>query len=909
MSGFEDASLITEFVAESREHLESIEPDLLAMEEKGAQVSQDIINRVFRAIHSIKGGAGFLAYEALKALSHTMENVLMQVRDGALAITPEMTDALLAGVDRLRAMLDDIEASDGIPYARELDALNAFLSNEKQFITPAADAPDASVAATIRSFDVEPKDIVNALAHGMTVYHVVAHPQRDLLDRSIHAPDFLQNIESVGILLGANTLLSDMDAFEKAAAEDAMIAFLFGTVLEPDLAALALELPPEQVRALDKEALRAAVHQDGERPITPAAPSPAAVLAPVEAQAAPEASANASEEPVRKAQRETVETLRVRLDLLTSLMNLAGELVLGRNQLMRALADYAREVPSVGRILQNINQVTTELQEGIMQTRMQPIGVLFNRYPRILRDMARTLNKEIEVDIKGAEVELDKSIIEMLGDPLTHIIRNCADHALEPPEEREQLGKSRMGHVQLRAYHEAGQVNIAITDDGRGIDPRKVMRKALEKNIITAEQAERMSDRELVHLIFAPGFSTAEAVTDVSGRGVGMDVVHTNIEKLGGHVEVESIVGQGATVQLRLPLTLAIISSLVVQVDKHRFAVPQVNLVELVWVRAAEVRERIGSVQGMPVLRLRGRLLPLVRLADVLGIERHFIDPETGEERVDRRGQVIDRRSESATAGDIKDAERRTTDDRRQDWRGDYNILVLQVGSNSFGLIVDALLDSEEIVVKPLSSAIKECRCFAGATILGDGKVIMILDALGIAEQAQLQFADIDAEERRRQKEEAEREAREAATRRSVIYFNNAPDEFFAVPQDKIMRLECVPASAVETIGSAEVIQYRGAGLPLIRLDRYLPVKPLPDGLDSFYIIIPKCAGNADGEQVASAGILVSRIVDAMDVQVRLEQGGVKGPGLEGSAIVNSKLTLFLDPVRLLDESGIVEKI
>ena len=404
MSGFEDAGLIDEFVTESREHLESIEPDLLAMEEKGAQVSQDIINRVFRAIHSIKGGAGFLAYEALKALSHTMENVLMQVRDGALVITPEMTDALLAGVDRLRAMLDDIEASDGIPYAQEIASLNAFISGETCSRASSTDAAVSSIEATLDAFDVGPKEIMNALAYGMTVYHVIAHPQRDLLDRSIEAADFLQNIESVGTLLGASIPLNDAQAFEKAAAEDVMVALLFGTVLEPDLAALALELPYEQVRPLEKEALRAAVRKDGAPPTVIEDAASRGALPPVEAEATRDAAASAGDEPSRKSQRETVETLRVRLDLLTSLMNLAGELVLGRNQLMRALADYAREVPAVGRILQNINQVTTELQEGIMQTRMQPVGVLFNRYPRILRDMSRTLNKEIEVDIKGAEV-------------------------------------------------------------------------------------------------------------------------------------------------------------------------------------------------------------------------------------------------------------------------------------------------------------------------------------------------------------------------------------------------------------------------------------------------------------------------------------------------------------------------
>jgi two-component system chemotaxis sensor kinase CheA len=584
------------------------------------------------------------------------------------------------------------------------------------------------------------------------------------------------------------------------------------------------------------------------------------------------------------------ETLRVKVDLLTSLMNLAGELVLSRNQLLRALEGHHREVHGLGTILQNVNQVTTEMQEGIMQTRMQPIGTVFSRFPRIVRDMSRQMGKQIEVQIQGAEVELDKSIVEMLADPLTHLIRNCADHAIEPPLVRQSAGKNASGTILLRAYHEGGQVNIEIRDDGRGIDPKKVGSKAVQKGVITEAQLAEMTEREIVNLIFAPGFSLADQVSEVSGRGVGMDVVRTNTEKLGGHVEVETQVGKGTAVRLRLPLTLAIIPSMVVGVGDQRFAIPQVNVVEFVWVRAAEVRQRIEQVQGALVLRLRDKLLPLVRLADVLSMERSLLHPATGERIQDRREALVDRRGPE-TAEDPRP-------DRRQDWRSDHNIVVLRLGSNAFGVIVDELHDIEEIVVKPLSAFLQGTKCFSGTTILGDGRVIMILDAGGLASTAHLHFVDLQAQEKKRAEEEAERAMLKASRRRSVILFKAAAEEYFAVPQEKVQRLERLRVAEIQRVGDKEFMQYRDVGLPLVRLDRHMEVRPIPADLDELFVIIPQATGAKGG--IPAAGILISTILDAIDVDTELKPADIRGTGLLGAAMVNDHLTLFLDPDPLM---------
>lgn len=896
MGSLVDESIISDFVTESREHLATVEPDFLTLERDGAKAPQDVINRVFRAIHSIKGGAGFLAFEALKSLSHAMEGVLMLMRDGKLAPSSEVMDILFEGLDRLKAMLDDITASDQIPCESVLGRLNGVL--EHQGVTPGSQVKVQ--VAKDRIFELDTESVKSALGRGMFLFHATAYLNRDIKDKGLTPLAFLNNALSVGQLLDAAIDLSDLEDLGNCLEVDLAVSLIFATVLEPDLAVLALKLPPAQVTPIDAVPIK---KQLGLKPKkAKVGPKPeAASSAPEEPAADLSASAPLQPEAETKAQTRDAggpETLRVRVDLLTELMNQAGELVLGRNQLMRALAEHARAIPGLASILQNISQVTSELQEGIMQTRMQPVGTIFNRFPRVVRDLSKQLGKHIELQIRGAEVELDKSIVEMLVDPLTHIIRNCADHAIETPDIRKKTGKNEEGHIQLHAYHEGGQVCIAITDDGQGIDPRKVLKRALERGLVREAQVALLTDRDIVNLVFAPGFSTAEKISDVSGRGVGMDVVRTNVERLGGHVEVESQVGIGTSVLLRLPLTLAIIPSMIVGVAEHRFAIPQVNVVEFVWVRASEAARRIERVQGALVLRLRDQLLPLVRLSDVLGLARVFVHPDTGEARPDRRERLDDRRGELE---EIVPSATPRTGDRRQDWRSDHNIVVLRVGPNQFGVVVDELYDFEEIVVKPLSGFIQSIKCFSGATIMGDGRVIMILDAGGLVAHAGLRFVDLQEEEKRRAEEERKAASLAARRRRSIILCAGAEGEFFAIPQERVMRLERVSMSAIQQVGEREFLDYRGSGLPLIRLDRYLQVRPVPPTLQDIYVVIPKAG---DGQK-AQAGVVISQIIDALDVDVDLESTEIQGPGILGSAILQHQMTLFVDPLELVKAAGL----
>ena len=886
MSSLVDESIISDFVAESREHLNTIEPDLLAMEQSGSKAGQEVLNRVFRAIHSIKGGAGFLAFERLKHLSHTMENVLMLIRDGKLEADPGVMDALLASLDRLRAMLDDIHDSDQVPCEKEMEQLRVVLEERGHAVGGKVSVQTRPEDPLSRCFDMDEEALKSAVTRGMHLYHATAYLHRDIKDKGMSPLGFLNNAMGVGNCLDAFIDIAAVAELDHCLEQDLAVALLFATVLERDLAVIALKLPEEQVVPLDMGAMKEKLGLVKAAPAVVPAPEapPPPPPQPVEEVPPQESGKNAPKESTGQ------ETLRVRVDLLTGLMNQVGELVLGRNQLLRALSGHTRDIPGLSAILQNINQVTSELQERIMQTRMQPIGTVFNRFPRIIRDMSRALGKQIEIQIMGAGVELDKSIVELLTDPLTHIIRNSADHAIEDPEERLKKGKPPAGQIVLHAYHQGGQVNIAISDDGRGIDPKRVLQKAIAKGLVTESKAQDLTDREIVNLIFAPGFSTAETVSEISGRGVGMDVVRTNTEKLGGRVEVESELGMGTTVLLRLPLTLAIIPSMIVGVSRQRFAIPQVNIVEFVWIRSAEVMTRIERIHGAQVLRLRDKLLPLIRLADALDIPRTFEDPDTQESRPDRRASIADRRSPT----------REERSERRLDGRNDYSVVVLRLGPHQFGVIVDELFDIEEIVVKPLSSFISDCKCFSGATILGDGRAIMILDPGGIASLANLHFSDIQEEEKRRKEMERQEAALRASRTRSIILFKVSEEERFAVPQEHVKRLERIHPGAIERVGDREYWKYLGEPLPLLRLDRLMEVSPIPQGRNELYLIIPK----ASAEGGAQAGIIISDILDALDVDVDLKPVDIQGPGLLGSAMVHDRLTIFLDPLQLVAATG-----
>ncbi|MEB3206743.1 MAG: chemotaxis protein CheW [Vampirovibrionales bacterium] len=979
MDAMFDENLLQEFVTEGREHLANIEPDLLALETQREQVDADMINRIFRAIHSIKGASGFFGFEAVKKLSHLMETLLMLFRDGKLLPSPALIDPLLNGVDKLSLMMNDIQNSESVAYAEEAEKLEAIISGNPPFSPNASETSDSDpeLAASNAKTDQEvlPRAFEGFKRFEHALSGALAFPNLDIehietsqksgqrfyrlrlnwpqyRGQNVTAKELFGQLQSVGSILAAWTDGNPTPINELVSAsqhaEDA--CWIISSVLETDLLCLSFPvikddlsliedpkgllnepMPTVTVASSKQERCMSDPSEDDDVALSTDinTASEAAVLQTSQKITSEASISSESKTSGKKSALDNTngasansDTVRVRIDLLNKLMDLAGEMVLGRNQLLRTLAREKVQAQGLAQLVQNIDLITTDLQEHIMQTRMQPIGSVFGKFPRIVRDMAKMLNKQILLEMSGEDVALDKSIIECLSDPLTHLIRNCCDHALEQPEERLAAGKDTQGTIWLKAYHQDGQINIAIIDDGRGINADKIAAKALEKGLITETDVRRMSIQEKVNLIFLPGLSTAEKVSEISGRGVGMDVVRTNIEKLGGHISIETEVGQGTTLLLRLPLTLAIIPSLIVGVADQRFAIPQINLLELVRVKAADVAEKIEKVGNASVLRLRGKLLPLLRLADVLNISRHYADPRTGEKRLDRRQEVADIRVANANklAGGqkVKSDRRKHADklwsisalerqNRRQHPVSDYNILVLKVGSNQFGLIIDELFDPEEIVVKPLSGYLQDCKCFAGSAIMGDGHVAMIVDAGGIINTTGISFEEINAQHEQ-EALLARARASVSGDRRNILLFNVAEHETFAFPLSSVMRLEKIDLRNITHMGDQEFITYYGQGLPILRLDKLLPIQPMPQkdahsgASQDAFLILPN---EANGK----VGILTSRILDATEVNINLDRALGRYAGVEGSAIVNNTLTLFIEPEGLLNRAGVLANV
>jgi two-component system chemotaxis sensor kinase CheA len=756
--------IVREFLVESSENLDLLDRELINLEKDPG--NRRTLASIFRTIHTIKGTCGFLGFTKLESVAHVGENLLSKLRDGELALNPEMTTALLQMVDAIRQMLASVEA----------------IGNEGER---------------------NDQELIQTLTR--------------LLQRSAAAPN------------------ADTPAAPAEASREELASTIAPVLATPSAISPAAEpAPPQPAQAADAVPKTDTNPEHVER-ASDHGPAPAAD--------------SAAQSQSRTAASES--SIRVDVTLLDKLMNLVGELVLARNQILQfsnATEDAGLLAPS-----QRLNLITTELQEGVMKTRMQPIGNIWSKFPRTVRDVATMCGKQVRIEMEGKETELDKTIVEAIKDPLTHIVRNSVDHGIEKPEHRVAAGKPAEGRLLLRAYHEGGQVIIEISDDGGGLDADRIRRKAVEKGLITPEQAARMGEREGVNLIFLPGFSTAEKVTNVSGRGVGMDVVKTNIEKIGGTVDVQSKAGTGTTVRMKIPLTLAIIPALIVTSGGDRYAIPQISLLELVRLDGEDAQKGIESIQGVPVHRLRGRLLPLVYLNRELKVE-----------------------------DDAPDLSKLPA----------VNIVVLQADERQFGLVVDEINDTEEIVVKPLGKQLKGLKTFAGSTIMGDGRVALILDVLGVA-----QTSNVVSEGRERALSDTEQHvASVAGERQTMLLFQCGADGRMAMDLSLVARLEEFKPEMVERAGDTQVVQYRGQIMPLLRVSDVLP------GHNA------NGHGNGNGkrdltaalqvvvysEQGRSVGLVVDRILDIVEEAIVPQQPS-KREGLLGSAVIQQRVTDLLD--------------
>jgi len=920
-NGFGDEldEVLKVFVEEAREHLATIESDLLTIEEGGANIDEVLVNKVFRAAHSIKGGSGFFGLEKIKELAHKAETVLDMVRSRKMAPNSEVVNILLAAFDQLREMINNTGQSEQANIADLVVSLTGMASS----YLPAAQKDVLRTQVTLSV----PGSHETVVLPQMEFDHV----KREGWFLSLIDCDLIHDVEQQGLnILNVFNELSETGEVLDCVVDYAAVGTLdapvgnriplrlviatpgkpmdaggFLSTILPDCIHVLMEPKSTIATAATPPVLSPASAALPVAATEPSVPVPAASAEPAagrpavfEPGAVKSVTAKA-EAPSSGSQPTADETIRVNVHLLENLMNLAGELVLSRNQLRSAIAHDNREL--LASADQRVNQVTTELQDVIMQTRLQPIGNVFVKFNRLVRDLSQSLGKEIQLEILGKDVALDKTMIEGISDPLTHMVRNSVDHGIESGPERIAAGKKAAGKVRIEARHEAGMIVVEIADDGKGIDPEKVSAAAIRKGLITAEKVQGLSDRDKQALIFLPGLSTVQVVSDVSGRGVGMDVVKTNLDRLGGQVEIISEVGKGSTFRIKLPLTLAIIPSLIISVDSERFAIPQANIEELIRLRPEELKNRIEIVGDSEVLLLRDRMLPLARFSDILGAVPLYEDATSGRREIDRRALLADRRSPRYPLAEAGEGSPETPEGREAPYvRGGLErrhaaasileVVVVTTGTMSFGLVVSAFHDTEEVVVKPLGSRLKHLREYSGATILGDGAVALILDVAGLAAKAGLSSVSGSA---RAAKLAAEAESLQSHDVQSLLLFNNGPDEPCAIPLDLVKRIERIQPAQMERLGNLRTMQYRGLSLPLVALSDAASVSSI-EGVSDLVVLV----ASVNGHEV---GLLGSLPVDVIETSVAIDQHTHRQKGISGSTILRERTTLITDLYELVD--------
>jgi len=815
--------LIQDFVTETREGIETLDGQLVRFEQNPDD--PQILGEIFRLIHTIKGTCGFIGLLRLQTVAHSAETVLGGFRDGSVAVTPQAVSAVLETVDLIRTLLDGL-AVDGVEISGDDSALIGRLEAASHVVEPTATVEHAPVAAAPQTVSAPLLARVGGeatldAASETAIRRLAGTPSGPSLAQA--DPDRLQAALREGLCAAARGF-GDADnltmALSQALATPPSRPLIVAMLDQVKIALAELDVQPAD--AAELAVLVTPVE-------TTLAQAPVVQLPPDELKpvAAPAKA-------VSEADPQGAQTIRVSVDALEQIMTVVSELVLIRNQLLQLLRldpESAFSAP-----LYRLNQVTSELQEGVMTTRMQPINGAWSKLPRLVRDLANDLGKKIELTTEGQDTELDRQVLELIKDPLTHMVRNSADHGIETVAERRAAGKPDAGRISLSARHEGGAIVIEMSDDGRGIPAARVRAKAISTGVITAQQGEAMSDAEARQLIFLPGFSTAGQVTAVSGRGVGMDVVRTNIEKIGGAIELDSVEGAGTRFTIHIPLTLTIISALIVESGGERFAMPQSSVVELVSTSDAS-EHKVEYIDGAAVLRLRDRLLPLVSLQTQLGL------PAEG-------------------------------------GNGETCIVVARVGAFSFGVIVDRVFDTEEIVVKPVSNVLRHLKLYCGATILGDGSVIMILDFKGLSPGVGASKA-IGALEDASGAQEL-RVRRESA---AILLFRSGENQLKAVPVAAVARIEEIQLVQIEFVDGRSLIQYRGQLLPVVGADSAPLLPGSREGPRPLLVF-------SRGER--SAGLLVEEIVDIVESTLVTELRP-NGAGSLGSLIIGDRATDLID--------------
>jgi len=852
----ETSLFLDDFEAEARAHIEQIETAFL---DADALVDDpNLINGVFRNAHSLKGTAGFFSLTKIVSVAHELESVFSLIKEGELIVDDDLVDIVLQSVDCLKDLIDNMRDDDSIQADPLVHTLKRYSAAEKETVTDSFNIP----------FNVSHTGITDALQSasrfGHNFFYVIINFNRSLGIYYKQPGGIIDMILSVGAI--AEAVISshggeDKDArhiiqsnanqmreeIVKALAEydTAVMDLLVTSILDADLFAIAIEVDRKYIHQLQKETVFRRETAE----------------APVKRKEKPDGGQ------VYKKSAPSSDSSSIRLDVsvINGLMDLANEMILTRNQLLSAVSVYKDSTTGLAPVLHDMNRLTSEIQEKVMFTRMQPISVIFNKFPRIIRDTAKELGKEITVNISRDDVAFDKYLLEELVDPVTQLVKNSADHGIESAERRTASGKPQIGTITLAAHLQDGAAIVEVIDDGGGMDKDAIRRTALERGIATGEALSAMQDSEVFNLVFEPGFSTSPRITNLSGRGVGMDIVKTNVEKLGGSIEIESELGNGTTIRLKLPLTLSVIMTLIVTIDSIPYAIPESSVERIVRIGGDTASKRIERVNNSLILILDGRIIPIVTM-DEIAAKAHGRGPINNNTLIDRIRQ----------SGVVK-------------------CLLLKADGKSYALLIDNALDMEQILVKPLPVYLKQCPCYSNVTVLGNGSAVTVLDALGIMRLMGVEDIMKEAAGELTVAAESVASGGESETaEKQVIVFKCSGPEHFTVETKDVSRIVAIRPEDIQEIGNGQFINISGETVRVVRPERFTPVKNRNYTGEKLYMLKLK-------NSVYPTGLLAGKLLDKLEGTFFLDSEHIHSDYIFGTCVHDEKVLIFLNPAAIVE--------
>jgi two-component system chemotaxis sensor kinase CheA len=830
-----------DFIAEAREHIEKIEKAFL----NTASLANDpaAMNGVFRTAHSLKGTAGFFSLKKIVAVAHELESVFTQIKDGLTPINDDLTESVLKSVDCLHALVSHIHNDEKIDANDVISMLKRYApGDEAHEAQPAGKAGAAETTLPILATPRAREHLADAYKHGHKAYFISLGFNRSLQKYYQHPDKLLENILSVSAVIEAAVNgeavpikpsdgaaeITEHTAAALARYDTSTLELLLTSVLEHELLSIAIEIDPKFIRLIPRENAR------------------------------PKAAANKpSGEPVAAASVSVPEAghyIRLNVAIINSLMDLANELILTRNQLLSTVSGSSAAVAGLSPILHDMNRLVSEMQEKVMLTRMQPIGLVFNKFPRMIRDLAKELNKNIEIETAGSGVLLDKYMLEALTDPITQIVKNSADHGIETYERRAELGKPADGKISLNAYMRDGSAIIEVTDDGAGLDVEALKTVSIKRGIATEETLSAMQREDLFMLIMEPGFSTAKKVTDLSGRGVGMDIVKTNIENLGGAVEIASEQDTGTTVRLKMPPTLSVVRTLIVYINDILYAVPEVNVERIVRIVQGVPGKKLERVNSSLVLSIDGRIIPVITMDEITA-------------------KVLNTHTSALSS--------------KQRFGTVTKCLVLKTDGRSFALLIDDAIETVETLVKPLPAYLRNCPCYASVTVLGNGKAVTILDAGGIARLMGI-----------------EKDVRPAAAdcettgveEKQVILFKCSGAEIYALETKDIARIEAINPGQIQEIGDGRYINTAGKTVQILRPEDYAALQRFEYKESKLYMLTLKYSD-------PPVALLAAKVMDKVEGTFSLDGDRLYSDFVFGTSVYNDKILIFLNPAAIVQEA------